>query len=148
MSDTKDLERRIAAALDRISAAASRPRENPALTQRLAAERQEKADLEARVAALKARQDGRIRQLESQAEGFASRITELDAVLQRMRGAMTDLRHEADTLRAGALSGDIDAEAINRSLAAEVEALRAEREAEAAEVAAILAALSPVLEEE
>ena len=148
MGDTMDFERRIAAALDRISAAASKPRETPALAHRLEAERQEKADLEARVAALKARQDGRIRQLEAQAEGFAARIADLDGALQRMRAAMTDLRQEADGLRESALSNGVDAEAINRSLAAEVEALRAEREAEAAEVAAILAALSPVLEEE
>ncbi|MBS1301639.1 hypothetical protein [Loktanella sp. SALINAS62] len=147
MSEIKTLEARIKVALDRIRAHAMRDKGDADLQVRLTREQQAKADLEDRVAALKDRQDTRIAALEEEATAHADRLETLDGAIQRLRAANADLREEAEALRNAATDGVVDAEAINRALVAELEALRADRAAESAEIAALLGTLKPVLDQ-
>ena len=65
----------------------------------------------------------------------------LGAEVVRLRKTSTALREELTALRATDVP---DAHLINRAMLAELEALRAERSAESAELAAILAELEPL----
>lgn len=67
--------------------------------------------------------------------------------LQRMRRTVTSLRDQLQTLRQAQTSGLADPHLINKTMAAELEALRATRLTEMAEMDEILAALEPHLAE-
>ncbi|WP_392337252.1 hypothetical protein [Loktanella salsilacus] len=157
MDDIKALETRITDALDRIAWQLSKPKAAPVvddgprvadLTAQLDAERGANAQLEERVAKLKSRQDGQIVDLEKRSSDQAAQIAALDAQLQQLRGSNADLTEVCAKLRAAATDGVADAELINRALMAEVDGLTAQRSAEAAEVAAILSDLKPLLQQE
>ncbi|WP_394153051.1 hypothetical protein [Loktanella salsilacus] len=157
MDDIKALETRITDALDRIAWQLSKPKAAPAaeegpskadLIAQLENERRANAQLEERVGKLKARQDGQIADLEKRASDQAAQIAALDAQLQQLRGSNADLTDVCANLRAAAADGVTDAELINRALIAEVDGLTAQRSAEAAEVAAILSDLKPMLQQE
>ncbi|KQI68615.1 hypothetical protein AN189_09970 [Loktanella sp. 3ANDIMAR09] len=148
MNDLKSLEYRINTALDRIRSHVGEQAGQSDLRAQLATQQAANAALEDRVAALKARQDDKIAKLEAEVAAHADRMTELDGALQRLRAANADLREEADALRQAAMDGVPDAADINRALIAEVEALQADRAAEAAEVAALLGELKPALQQE
>lgn len=152
-----ELERRLAVALDRIArgldrmaAAAPAARPDPEvarLREALEAERAEKAQLAERVKAIKERQETHVGQLERR----LSRLTEQADVqgleLQRLKKALIQLREANRLLREAQEAGVADPAAINRSLQAEVEALRAARTAEIAELDEILAELRPLVGE-
>ena len=148
MHDMSELERRISAALDRISHHASvlqRPAPTPdpvvaptdtddlppasELQSELDAERAVTAQLEERVRAIKEKQDTRIAALEG----------ELDAARNRV-AALED--ENADLREAGEAGGGND-----DGLRAELAELRAVRDAERAELAELLAHLQPIVEE-
>jgi chromosome segregation ATPase len=155
MSEIDELEARVSAALARIGQAvetlgaqaatppAADPEEVATLRAELAAEREARARLEETV------QADRTRLAALQQDGDAQRaaFAELDASLQRLRRAAQQLRESNDALRAANARGLGDAATIDAGLRAELEALRAEREAETAEVRAILAVLGPLAEE-
>ena len=149
MDDIKALETRITDALDRIRyqvslrGAGASSRE---LNLQLQQEREANAQLEERVKLLKSRQDGRIAELEGRIAEQAEQLAALDAELQQLRGSNADLTQICGQLRDAAMVGASDAELINRALMAEVEGLTAQRSAEAAEVAAILSDLKPLLQ--
>ena len=150
MDDIKAYETRIAAALDRIGYRLAKHGAGAAasaeLAVRLQAERDANAQLEERVKSLKARQDSRIAELEARLAEQAEQLAALDAELQQLRGSNADLTQVCGQLRAAATAGSADAELINRALVAEVDGLTAQRSAEAAEVAAILSNLKPLLQ--
>lgn len=75
----------------------------------------------------------------------AEAMEKLDADLQRLRSANDQLRDVNGQLRAANAEGVGDAELVNKAMAAELEGLRATREAETAEVNAVLARLDSVL---
>jgi predicted nucleic acid-binding Zn-ribbon protein len=144
MSEIAELERRITAALERIGRGvdglaartpAPVPVEDGASGDRAAA-RAEAAAASARAADLQAAVDHLTRQLD---------VCGLD--LQRMRKVVIQLRETVRSLREAQTAGLADAGAINAALAVEVEALRLERQAELAEMEAILAALKPLAAE-
>ena len=151
MDEIKALEARITAALDRIRAGLA-PADGSASASDLAAQLQEErfanAQLEERVRLLKTRQDGRIAELEARVAEQGAQMAALDAELQQLRGSNADLTEVCASLREAAGAGVADAELINRALMAEVDGLTAQRSAEAAEVAAILSDLEPLLQKE
>ncbi|MCL4189939.1 MAG: hypothetical protein KJZ85_20260 [Rhodobacteraceae bacterium] len=147
-----ELERRIAAALDRIAAGLERtPRpqagETGQLREALEAERSANAQLTERVRAIKERQESVVAGLERR----LARQTELLDVqgleLQRLKKSVIQLREANRVLREAQEAGLADPAAINRSLQAEVEGLRATRAAEIAELDEILAELRPLVGE-
>ncbi|WP_010138280.1 hypothetical protein [Oceanicola sp. S124] len=160
MSNLDDLQGRILAAMDRIGAgldglvAAPAPGESAEeLKQQLADERTANAQLEERVKALHLRQD------ELEAELAAAReAPPPDAPAPEMTRAMADMEEAVARLRAvnarlrdnnrllRDAQGAAGAEVLNESLAAELEALRADHAAAGAEAETILAALSALVE--
>ena len=151
MDDMKALEARISAALDRIGYQTSLREANGSaadLARALQEEQSANAQLEERVRTLKARQDGRIADLEARNAEQAAQLAALDAELQQLRGSNADLTEVCGQLRAAAAAGVADPALINRALMAEIDGLTAQRAAEAAEVGAILSELKPLLQKE
>ncbi len=153
MSEINALEGRITAALERISAGMSQVSSAPvsddaaALQTQLDEERTANAQLVERVKVLKDRQDTKIAELEARVSAQSAQMATLDGELQRLRASQADLRDMNAQLRSVAAEGAADPELINRALIAEIDALNAQRSADAAEVDAILAELKPLIEE-
>lgn len=117
------------------------------LEARLVEERTANKDLEARVEALKTRVDEAAAARASADNDRKARLSDLDGAVQTLQAENAELRDLTGQLR-DAITRQLDApELVNRALAAELEALRNSRATEAAEVAAILAELKPMLEE-
>ncbi|MEL6570358.1 MAG: hypothetical protein AAFQ64_01785 [Pseudomonadota bacterium] len=149
ITDVSSLEARINDALGRIETGLGAMADvaGADLGTQLDEEREANAQLEERVKALKARQDNQIAELEAQVKAYADQLTALDAEMQRLRASNADLRDVGAQLRAAASDGTASPELINRAMMAEVEALTAQRAAEAAEVDAVLSTLKPLLAE-
>lgn len=152
MSEISALESRITAALDRIRqgvdglGAASAVSDADALNAQLTEERTANAQLEERVKALKERQDTRIAELEARVEAQKMQVASLDAELQGLRTSNADMREMNAQLRDALAKGVAEPELVNRAMMAEVDALKAQRNADAGEVDAILAELKPLVE--
>ena len=149
MSEIEDLEARLSAALGRIAAALAKPEtpvENPEitrLTEALEAEKVLTAQLEARIAALH-------RKVEEAAAATARLREDLsrsDAVAQQLRRVNAQLRETNIALREANSRGLGDAHLINRAMIAELESIRASRDADRAEIDAVLAELAPLIAE-
>jgi len=158
MDDIAEFERRISAALDRIgrglegrAAPAPAPSEGAdasSLATQLEEERLANAQLEERVRALKARQDGKLAELEAKVDQSRSRAAGMDRELQRLRQVNAELRDINDQMRRALAEGVSEPHLVNKAMLAELEALRATRAADAAEMDAILAELTPIIEKE
>lgn len=174
MSEITELERRISAALDRIdkgvdaltrmppeagaapsdaaddseSGAQARTDELAQLRAALEAERSSNAELTERVRALRERQDTAISGLERRLARATEQLDVQGLELRRMKKANAELVAVTRALRAeGGEDGPAEADLLSRSMSAELEALRAERRAEAGEMEEILAALDPLITE-
>jgi uncharacterized protein (DUF885 family) len=117
------------------------------LTEALDEERMANAQLNERLRVL------RDKDSESQA-GMAARLAEsgnqidlYGAELTRLRRTVIQLNGELGKLREAAASGVAEPQLINRAMLAELEAMRGSRASEAAELADIVAALNPLIEE-
>ena len=148
----KELQQRIPAAMLRIdrgletlSTPATSEADVLRLTAALDEERLANAQLEERVRAIKARQDESVSKLEQAVKDQAEAARRLDGALQQLQAANAQLRENNAALRAANAEGVGDPTLINRSLQAEVEALRAARIADRAEADAILGALGPLV---
>lgn len=166
MSEIDELERRIGSALDRIKAGADRfsvAAPAPAadttsaddltdqvakLTAKLDEERTANAQLEERVKLLKERQDGKLAELEAHVESGRGRSARMDRELQRLRQVNAELRDINSQLRSSVSAGVSEPHLVNKAMLAELEALRATRAADAAEMDAILEELTPIIERE
>ncbi|SEM47451.1 hypothetical protein SAMN04488003_101239 [Loktanella fryxellensis] len=151
MDAIRTLEGRITAALDRIAYGLDQQARAPdpqALAAELQAERDAHAALTDRVVTLKARQDDQIAALQARVADQAAQLASLDAELQQVRGSNADLTVVCGELRRAAMDGVADATLVNRALMAEVDGLTVQRSSEAAEVAAILSDLKPLLRKE
>jgi chromosome segregation ATPase len=164
MTDIENLQARISSALDRIGQGVGRltpgaapkpvPSENPVkpaelekLRAALADEKAANAHLAERLRALKDR-DGQ----SSQSSG-----TKLDAMtrqldvqgleMQRLRKTTAQLREQLRILHEAAAEGAVDASMINKAMLVELEALRAIRASEGAELEEILSELTPLIRE-
>ncbi len=154
MSEIAELESRITAALERISAGlaqlAPKPDEDEiqALKTALSEERAVSAQLEERVRAIKEKQETHLRDLEGENAALNERVSQLDTRLQRMKQTGEQLRESNAALREANAAGVGDAHLINKAMLAELEALRALRDTEQAEVASLLSDLKPLIEED
>ncbi len=167
MSDFPQLETRITTALERIRSgldgfaappvvidapAAVDTSETTAkvaeLTAQLDEEKTANAQLEERVKLLKERQDGKMAELESNVDAGRARSSRMDRELQRLRQVNAELRDINGQLREALTEGVSEPHLVNKAMLAELEALRATRSADAAEMDAILEELTPIIERE
>ena len=165
MDDVTELERRILYALERIGAGvdqwgagrgqertgAAEPVETSidldVLRAELEAERSANAQLTERVRAIKDKQENMLTALERKSARLAEQLDQLGAELQRQRLLNGDLTRINQALSDAALSGLPDPALVSDALRTEVEALRAARATEMAEVAEILSELKPLIGE-
>lgn len=156
MSDISELERRITAALDRAAQAMDRlgatgtsdgGGDAAALADELEAERVANAQLEERVRAIKEKQETTVAGLEAQVSRLKGQLESRDGELSRLKAVGDELRASNQALREANASALPDAELVNASLQSELEALRAARAADRAEIDDVLATLDPVLKE-
>lgn len=169
MQDISELEGRITAALERIGKGVDRlaatPRPAPpvatppapggsaanaasadaALRAQLEEEKALTAQLQERLRALKDRDSKG--DLQEKVERLTQQLDVQGLELQRMRRSNTALRDQLATLRQAQMAGVAEPQLINKSLMAELDALRAIRLTEVAEMDEILAALEPHLTE-
>ncbi|MGJ8611108.1 MAG: hypothetical protein ACSHWY_08445 [Octadecabacter sp.] len=164
MSDITQFETRIDAALDRIKGGLEGLSATPAeieavdtsaieaqvvaLTGKLDEEQSANAQLEERVKLLKERQDGKLAELEANVEAGRGRSARMDRELQRLRQVNAELRDINNQLREAVSEGVSEPHLVNKAMLAELEALRATRAADAAEMDAILQELTPIIERE
>lgn len=162
MSELAELERRISAALTRIGDGLDRlaalpdaavPEPDPvadagaaaeiaALQAALDAERALVARLQAQPAAAPADDDTDA--LRAQVEALTRQLDVQGLEMQRLRQTTIQLRESLRQLR-DQQQGEVEPHLINKALLAEIEALRAARSSELAELDAILSELAPVL---
>ena len=105
-------------------------------TEALEAERTRVADLERQLADVLATQ---------QTADLSEDLAATEAELRTLRGAVHELQTANAELRQSALSGVTDPDLINRSLAADLEAVQLARLAELRDIDAILATLDPII---
>ncbi|MEP5730074.1 MAG: hypothetical protein ABJL67_11975 [Sulfitobacter sp.] len=151
MSNIDELQRRIAAAMDRVAGGLDNIGNGPSgpdpeLVQNLEDERTANAQLTERVRALKTKSDAEAGALRAQLEESEARMAQLDVELQRLRRANHELTEAVAALSDANAEGVGDPHLINKSMLAELEGLRAARAADVAEASTILAALSPLLD--
>lgn len=160
MSDLAALERRISAALDRIArrmeagapgaagadgGAGAPPGELARLRQALEKERSSNAQLSERVHQIKQRQDSSVTQLERRLARLTEQLDLQSLEMLRLKKANAKLMEANASLRDAREEGAPESKLVNRSIAAELEALQAERRTEMAEMEEILAELKPLL---
>lgn len=163
MQEIVELERRIAAALERIGrqvdalgltpppeaseAEAPSSEEIAALRSELEEERAASAQLRDRLQGVREREAVTRAQQEARIEKLIRQLDVQGLELQRMRKTAVTLREELRRLREAQADGTADAALINRAMLAELEALRATRLSEMAELDEIAAALDEHLTE-
>jgi hypothetical protein len=162
MQDITELEKRITTALERIGkgvdrlAAQPKPAAPPAaaspaapaaeaLRAQLEEEKSLTAQLQARLRAAKEREAKG--DLQEKLDRLTQELDVKGLELQRMRRVNASLREQLEALRAAQAAGVTDASLINKAMLAELDALRATRLTEIAEMDDILAALEPHLTE-
>jgi hypothetical protein len=174
MQDIAELERRITAALARIGAGLDRAVATPppvpvapttgneALlrseldeARMLNAQLQEKIKIiSAREAALREAKPAEVKpvhvpvaqaQLEARIDKMTRQLDVQGLELQRMRKVTIQLREQLARLREAAEAGTTEPHLINKAMMAELDALRAQRASEMAEMDEILAELSPLI---
>jgi len=158
MVDIEEYQRRITGALDRIGRAMEARQTaggGQDLAEELEAERVANAQLEERVRAIREKQETTVSALEKTVEDLSAEIASLkealadrDGGLQRIRRVNAELRRSNAALREANAAGLADPHLVNTSMMAELEALRAEQAAGAAEMAEIAAVLEPILAEQ
>ncbi len=158
MSNVSDLERRLSRALDRIARSAERIGTTPQapdnslelndLRTALEAERAKSAQLSERLGAAKQRQESSFSSLERKVARMTEQLDLQSLEMLRLKKANTKLIEANRQLRESHEAQVIEPSTINRSLVAELEALRAERAAEAAEMEDVLGELKPLISPE
>ena len=167
MQEIGELEQRITAALERIGRgveritqtprapvpqppvatppAAAVPAADAALRAQLEEEKSLTAQLQERLRSLKDRETKS--DLQDKVDKLTQQLDVQGLELQRMRRTAAALREQVAALRTAQLSGVTEPQLINKSMQAELDALRALRLTEVAEMDDILAALEPHLTE-
>ena len=161
MQDITELEKRITAALERIgkgmdrlstqgrvaaaSTAGAAPGQDAALRAQLEEEKSLTAQLQARLRAAKDREAKG--DLQEKVDRLTQDLDVQGLELQRMRRVNASLREQLESLRTAQSAGVPEAGLINKAMLTELDALRAMRLSEVAEMDEILAALEPHLTE-
>jgi len=156
MGEIAELERRITAALERIGAgiirlpaasAGAAGDESAALQAALAEEKAANAQLIERFRTVKAREAQAVSELQARIETLTGQLDGQGQDLRRMRKAVIQLRETLRAMRAAQVASLPDPDLINKAMLAELEALRETRLGETSEMDAILAELTPLLQE-
>ena len=157
MQEIAELEKRITAALERIGKGVDRlaqaPRSAPsaagageaALRAQLDDEKALNTQLQEKLRAAKERESKG--DLQEKIDRLTQQLDVQGLELQRMRRTAAALRDQLAALRAAQAAGVTEPHLINKAMAAELDALRAERLTEVAEIDEILAALDPHIAE-
>lgn len=155
MSDILELEGRITAALERIGQAldALPAGEAPVetdervstLEELLQTERDANAQLAERLRALKDRDTDSEAELQAKVDSLTRQLDAQGLEVKRMRKNVIQLRETMRALREAQAEGLQEPHLINRAMQAELEALRATRQSEMAEMDEILAELKPLI---
>lgn len=111
-------------------------------------ERTANAQLNQRVRQIRKRHEEKVASLEAELAAATGRAKAAEQAAEKVRRASEEMRKVVSEIEAAAQEGAVDAHLINRAMMAELEALRAERSADAAEIADIMSALAPLVEEE
>lgn len=159
MSEISDFETRITAALERIGRAVAAAEEQNAsgggiasdemaaemgrLQEALDAERDTNAQLEERVRAIHEKQQSHVASLEEEVETLRHQLMHHDAETQKLRQVNTQLRANNTALREANATAIGDPALVNTALMTELEALKIGRDADLAELGAILNDLRP-----
>lgn len=152
MSDIPELQRRITAALDRISQGldgmtkAGEAGEVETLRQQLEDEKLANAQLEERIKKLKTSLSEAETARDAARTDSAEKLKDLDTALQSLRQANQQLRDNNKALRDANAEGVGEAHLINKAMLAELEGLRASRDADKSEADAILSQMETILE--
>ncbi len=156
MAEIAELERRITAALERIgkgidhlpSAGVAAPSDDSAaLREALEEERTANAQLTERLKAIKDRDAASVQSLTQRIEVMTRQLDVQGLELQRMRKTSVQLREHLRAMREAQAEGVTEPHLINKSMLTELEALRAARASETAEMDEILAELTPLMQE-
>ena len=157
MADLAQVERRLAAALERIARRVERggapgragdPEAEAtiaSLRAQLEKERAANAQLSERVAQIKGRQETQVAQLERRLARLTEQLDLQSLEMLRLKKANARLIEANAGLRQAQAEAFPDATLVNKSISAELEALQAERRAEMAEMEEILAELRPLV---
>jgi chromosome segregation ATPase len=157
MQGIAELEKRITAALERIGKGVDRLAQAPrgvaeantageaALRAQLEDEKSLNAQLQEKLRAAKEREPKG--DLQDKIERLTRQLDVQGLELQRMRRTAASLRDQLAALRAAETAKLSDPGLINKAMAAELDALRAQRLTEVAEIDEILAALDPHIAE-
>ncbi len=154
MSDIAELEHRITAALERIGTgvdglaaadASADGNEADTLREALEAEKTANAQLEERVSAIKEKQETTIKDMESRIETLTTEKSKHEADAKKLLHVNAQLRESNDALRESNESGVGDAHLINKAMQTDLEALKATRNADLAELETIMAELKPLI---
>lgn len=155
MTDVREYEQRITAALERVANAVDRMRSQPsqdqtdqiaALTESLEAERSANAQLEERVLAIKEKQEKVVARLEEECAKLRAEFETVSGEVARLGQVNEALRANNLALRQANAQGLGDAGAIDAGMAAELDALRSERDSQRAALDAVIAEMKPLLE--
>lgn len=151
MSDIEDLTRRISEAIERasnsIEGLALPAGEQEDLAQELEAEKTANAQLEERVKAIREKQETLVADLEAQVSSLNQALESRDKDLQRIRRVNATLRETTSKLREANAAGLPDAHLVNKSMQSELDSMRAAMDAEANEIAEIMASLDTIVKE-
>ncbi len=154
MSDISELEARITAALDRIGQGldALGPKPDPAageelqqLRVALEEERVVNAQLEERVRAIREKQESTVSKLTEEVERLRGLLEAGEAGAARLSKVNAELRANNAALREAVAQGLAEPHLVNKSMMAELEALRAAQAADRSELDAVLAELAPLV---
>lgn len=151
MSDIVEYERRISAALNKISekiGSNTGGGDSAELEKALEAERSVNAQLEERVRAIKTKQEEKMAQLEQRVVALQSGLGQLEGDITRLKGVNNQLRENNDALRSANEQGVGDTHLINKSMLAELEALRAVHTSDRHEMDTLLGELSQIIGED
>ena len=158
MSEHSELEDRLRAAIDRIERVAMalpdpnappeiEPAAYEALKTQLDDERTSNAQLIERVKVLKDRQEGQVAQLEQDLRDARAAEAERNKLHDTMKATIDDLQDQVARLTEANRGMVGDPQLVNTAMMVELEAMRASRKADIAEVDEILAELKPYLPE-
>ncbi len=128
-------------------AAAAHAAEIAALKAALEAEREAHAQAGERIRAMREKQESVVPELERRLEALTRQIDAQAVETQRLKMTNVELRETLRALREAAEQGLADPALVNRALAAELDALRASRAADIAELDSILGQLHPLIAE-
>ncbi|MEO0485081.1 MAG: hypothetical protein AAF092_04115 [Pseudomonadota bacterium] len=111
-------------------------------------ERVANAQLQQRVKRIRRKQEQTVQTLEEKMESLQAELANSERQVAKLRRSGEDMRAALKDLQEAAEASAPDAHLINRAMMAELEALRAERATDAAEISGLISALEPLLAED